>query len=93
MTNATFEREHLIGSLIMVSRGSSMIILAVNQAAGRRGAGEIAEIFYLIQKLEEERQRDNMGKMWGFETHPQWHPSSKMATSPTPSQNSPPTTD
>lgn len=35
-----------------------MIILAVNQAAGRLGAGEVAESLYLIQKLEEERDRE-----------------------------------
>lgn len=35
-----------------------MIILAVNQAAGRQSAGEVAESLYLIQKLEEERDRE-----------------------------------
>lgn len=58
MTNATYEREHLIGSVILISRGSSMIILDVNQAAGRQGAGEVAESLYLIQKLEEDRDRE-----------------------------------
>ena len=67
MTKATYKRKHLIGSLLTVSEGESMTIMAGSMGEGRRhGAGAVAKHLHLIHI----RGRERMGAAWTFKTLP-----------------------
>lgn len=58
-TKATYKRKHVIGSLLTVSEGTSIIILEGSLVAGRQhNTGAVAESLHVTYTLDVESTRD-----------------------------------